>query len=237
MTDLRAVLDELVADAPLNRADWHEVILRSRRAPDRDRSRRRLLIACAVIVLLGATGAAIAASIDLLAQQDQFHEQIPDDPKRQGRSVQVASGDNWALIAWNSDAGICLDFAINENSTFSCGFPVRGAKPVTAKTGSGPTIHAIAGAFSAGNLVGGDGEATIFGVMAHEVARATVELVDGRVVTPQVYDAPSALNSRIRFFIVRLRLDELERGLSRKNPVHAYNAFNGEGRLVERVRD
>lgn len=235
MNELRAVLDELVADAPVEAANWRDVLMRSRSLRITHRGRRRLVLAIAVGMLLALTGTAIAVGIDLLTQQERFHDRVPDDPKRRGPLVEVTSGDNWALIAWKSEVGICLDFAITDNSTFGCGFPVRGAKPATDVTGDGPPTHAVAGSFSGGNLVGGDGNATIFGVAAHEVARVAVELAGGRIVAAPLFDAPSALSSQVRFFIVRLPLAQLER--RPENPVRAYSAYDREGNLIERIED
>lgn len=238
---LYSVLDDLVPRFEDELGDWEAVRRdsRLRQVPLRghNHGRRRLVAAVAVVVLLVLTGAAIAAGIDLLTQQERFHERTPDDPQRQGQIVEVVSGEQWALLAWNSDAGLCLDFAIQENSTFSCGFPVRGANPGSTLPGQGRPTHAVAGAISGGNLVGGDGKATIFGVAALQVARVTVELSDGRILEARLYDAPRRLNSAVRFFVLRLPLGELERGLERNNPVHAYNAYNGEGSLIERLED
>jgi len=235
MKELQIVLDEFGADARVDEANWSDVVARSRRATTGYRSRRTLVLALAAVILISLASVAIAAEFDLLTQQEQFHDRTPDDPARRGQSVQVAASDNWALIAWHSEAGLCLDFAIADNSTFSCGLPVRGAMPAAdANERSG---HAVAGSISGGNLVGGDGRATIFGATAPEVARVVVELANGRLVVPHVYDAPPNLDAEARFFIARLRLDELERGLDRESPVRAYEAYDSDGRLIERVED
>jgi hypothetical protein len=235
MNELTTVLNELVADAPVEKASWPDVLARSRKIR-RPRPRRRLVLALAVItLLLVLAGTAVGVGVSLLTQQDQFHANAPDDPKRLGPLVEITSGDNWALIGWRSEVGICLDFAIPANSPFGCGFPVRGAKPATAASGSGLPTHAVAGFFSGGNLVGGDGKATIFGVAAHEVAAVKIELRDSRVINASTYDAPPALKTEVRFFIARLSLDELER--RRESPVRAYSAYDRNGTLVERIED
>jgi hypothetical protein len=232
MNELRVVLDELAAEAPVEKSDWADVVARSRNVHGRPRIRKRLVLAVATAALLAVTGTAIGVSIDLLTQQEEFHARVPDDPKRVGPAVEVVSGNEWALIAWKSNVGICVDFAIPGNSPFGCGFPVRGAESAN-ETGS-PT-HAVAGFYSGGNLVGGDGKATIFGVAAHDVARVTVELRNGQVIDATVYDAPAELKSRIRFFIVRLPLGQLERRPD--DPVLAYNAYDRQGLLIERALD
>jgi hypothetical protein len=241
MNELITVLDDLVANAPVEKASWPDVVGRSRmvgrsrRIRRPRRARRRLVLALAAITLLALAGTAVGVGISLLTQQERFHASTPDDPRRLGPLVEIASGDNWALIGWRSEVGICLDFAIPGNSPFGCGFPVRGAKAATDATGSGLPTHAVAGFFSGGNLVGGDGKATIFGVVAHEVSAVTVQLHDGRVVDAPVYDAPPALKSEVRFFIVRIKPPELETG--RENPVVAYSAYDPDGILIERVED
>jgi hypothetical protein len=99
------------------------------------------VLALAGITLLALAGVAVSVG-SLLTQQERFHASVPDDPKRRGPLVEITSGDNWALIGWRSDVGICLDFAIPGNSPFGCGFPVRGAKPATDASGSGLPTHA-----------------------------------------------------------------------------------------------
>jgi hypothetical protein len=195
------------------------------------------VLALAAITLLALTGTAVGFGISLLTQQERFHASVPDDPKRLGPLVEITSGDNWALIGWRSEDGICLDFAIPGNSPFGCGFPVRGAKPSTDASGSGLPTHAVAGFFSGSNLVGGDGKATIFGVASHEVAGVKIELRDGRVINAPVYDAPPTLQTQVRFFIVRLPLGELEHLVGGPSPVRAYNAYDQTGTLIERIED
>lgn len=235
MNELTTVLNELVADAPVEKASWPDVLARSRKIGPTRRAPRRLVLAIALVTLLGVVGTAVGVGISLLTQQERFHASVPDDPKRLGPLVEITSGDSWALIGWRSEVGLCLDFAIPGNSPFGCGFPVRGAKAATDASGSGLPTHAVAGFFSGGNLVGGDGKATIFGVVAHDVSTVTVQLRDGRVVEAPLYDAPPALKSEVRFFIVRIKPPELERGP--ENPVLAYSAYDREGMLIERVED
>lgn len=247
MRELDLVLDELVADAPVDRIGWEDVLARSRRGriTSSSRPRKRLAIALATIVVLGVAGTAVAVGVSLLDQQKRFHDSAPDDPERLGPLVEVTAGESWALIAWQSKYGICVDFAIPGNSPFSCGFPVRGAKPSSDTSGAGAPTHAVAGFVSGGGLVGGDGQTTIFGVAANEVARVTVELHDGRVIDAQLHDAPPALDAEVRFFIVRLPLRSPEpvKGLQTElypnvvDPVRAYSAYASDGSLIERVED
>jgi hypothetical protein len=160
------------------------------------RKRQVLVIAVVASLALAGTAASIGTylltrheRVDLLAQQELFHARNPDDPKRLGPFVQITSGDNWALIAWRSRVGICLDFAIPGTSPFDCDFPVRGAKPATSASGSGPPTHSIAGFVCSGNLRGGDGKAAIFGVASREVASVKIALSNGDAVDAPLYRA------------------------------------------------
>lgn len=232
MTDLAAVLDELAAGAPVESANWSDVCARSRRRALPLSSRRRGPAIAVALLALALTGAAIGIGADLLTQQERFHDARRDDPRRRGPLVEITSGHKWALIAWNSDAGICLDFAIPGNSPFSCGFPVRGAKPASDASGAGPPTHAVAGTVSSGGLVGGDGKAAIFGVAASEVAKVDVELRDGRIVEAPLFEAPPQLDADVQFFIVRLTLPP--RRLNDEAPVSAFIAYDGAGNVIER---
>lgn len=251
MSELAAVLDELVADAPVGALTWSDVEARAegRQRRLRRRPRRPIVVAMAGAAALTIAGTAVGVGITLLDQQERFHANAPDHPERIGALVEVASGDDWALIAWQSNFGVCLDFAIPGNSPFACDFPVRGAKPASDSSGSGPPIHAIAGRVSSGGLVGGDGKTTIFGIAAEDVAAVKLELSDGRVIDAPLYDAPPDLDADVRFYIVRLLLPSGQRepaeppraygpggaSLGTAGPVRAYIAYDRNGDLIERV--
>jgi hypothetical protein len=240
MKELAGVLDELVVNAPADRVDWSDVRARSqrgrgwvRRAPG---TRTRLVVSLTgAILLLALGGTAIALEVvDLVDQQERFHANAPDDPRRLGPIVEITSGDDWALIAWKSEAGLCLDFAIPGNSPFACGFPVHGAaRPSTEVSGTDSPIHSVAGFVSGGGLVGGDGKTTIFGVAAPTVASVTIELRDGRVVKAPLYDAPAQFDVNLRFFIIRLSVPP-PKG---ESPVRSFNAHATDGTLIERVEE
>lgn len=231
MTELTDVLDELVRGAPIGRADWHDVVARTREMPGR-RIRRPMQLAAALLMLLALAGTAVGVSVSLLAQQERFHAQFPDTPPRIGPLVQITSGDSWALIAWRSNEGLCLDFAVPDNSPFRCGFPVRGTG--SAGAGQGPPVHAVAGFLSGSNLVGvSDGKASMFGVAAEDVSEVKVELSDGRLVNTQLFEAPPELVDHVKLFIVRLSLGALER--TAEGGVRAYRAYDANGHLMERV--
>ena len=236
MNELRATLDDLARDAPLDRADWADIVRRSHRKRFNARPRKRLLLALAILALLAAAGTAIGVSTSLLSQVERFHAELPDDPNRIGQAAEIAGGEDWALVAWQSDNGICLDIAVPGNQAFDCDFPVRGAKPPDNTLGSGSPEHAVGGFVSFAGLVGAaDSETSIFGVAAPAVASVQIELRDGRVLEPRLYDPPPALNTQLKFFISRLDLPPYQPGTG--SPVRFYTAFDREGLLIERVPD
>lgn len=253
MRELAVVLDELGAGAPVDALSWSDVEARSRGRERRLRHsrRRQIIVAFAVATALAIAGTAVAVGITLLDQQERFHASAPDDPERLGPLVEITSGESWALIAWQSNFGVCLDFAIPGNSPFSCGFPVRGAKRETDSSGAGSPVHAVAGQVSGGGLVGGDGKTTIFGVAAEDVAAVKVELRDGSTIDAPLYDAPPELDARVRFFIVRLRIPSAPRDPARsgrvygpdgqplggESPVRSFVAYDRNGNVNERVEN
>lgn len=253
MRELAVVLDELAAGAPVAALSWSDVEARSegRKRRLRRSRRRQIIVAFAATTALAIAGTAVGVGITLLDQQELYHESTSDQPERLGPLVEVESGENWALIAWQSKDGVCLDFAIPGNSPFACDFPVRGAKSATNSSGSGPPVYAVAGQVSGGGLVGGDGKTTIFGVAAEDVAAVKLELRDGRILGVPLYDAPPELDSEVRFFIVRLLLPPSQRepgdptrvygpggaSLGTDSPVRAYIAYDRSGNMMERVED
>lgn len=244
MSKLIVVLDELVAGAPLEALSWSDVEARSRKRYRRVLS-RRLVAALAITAALAVTGAAVGVGLSLLDQQKIVQDR---GPQRLGPLVEITSSENWSLIAWQSNVGICLDFAIPGNSTFSCAIPVRGANPATDESGSRVPVHAVAGLVS-GNLVGGDGQTTIFGIAARDVATVKIELDDGRTMEPPLYDAPPELDTDVRFFIVRAFMTQQPSEMDTDGPnygpdgdhlavqrtVRAYRAYDPYGNLIESV--
>ena len=145
----------------------------------------------------------MGVGITLLDQQELLHDRRPDHPERLGPLVEITSGESWALIAWQSNFGVCLDFAIPGNSPLRLRLSRPRRESATDSSGSGPPVHAVAGQVSGGGLVGGDGKTTIFGVAAEEVAAVKVELRSGLTVDAALYDAPPDLDAEVRLFIVQ----------------------------------
>lgn len=228
MSALPNVLDELAADAPVERLSWADVLERT----SARRGRRWLAPGAAAAVLLAAAGTAVGVRLDLLTQQEALHETSRDHPDRLGPIVEIVTGDDWSLIAWRSAAGVCVDFAVPGNAAFSCGFPVRGAKPPSDHSGTGAPTHAVAGTISGGGLVGGDGKSTVFGIAARDVAAVRVELRDGRLLDAQLFTAPVELGADVKFFLLRLSLPPQR--LDEPSPVAAFVAYGHSGTVIER---
>lgn len=207
------------------------------------RPTKRFAIVLVTAAVLAGGGTALGVGIDLLTQQKHYHANVPDDPQRIGPLVQVTSGDSWALIAWRSTAGICLDFAVPNNAPYVCGLPVRDAKPTADTSGAGPPIHSVAGFVANGGLVGSDGKTTILGLATSDVASVEVELRNGAVLDASVYNSPADLETPLKVFIVRTALHEAHQSIpsprqglpAAKDPVRAYGAFDDNGNLIERV--
>jgi hypothetical protein len=182
-------------------------------------------------MLLVLAGTAVGLGVSLRGQQVRFD----GDPSPIGPRVTITSGDNWALIAWRSRPGMCLAFAVQENSTLGCGFPVRGTSGSTPGY-AGPPTHAVEGTYSGSTLQGVvDGKATFFGVAASDVSAVKVELSDGQLVGTELFDAPPDLVDHVRFFIARISLGNLERAGLAGSPYTAFRAYDRNGRLIERA--
>jgi hypothetical protein len=101
-----------------------------------------------------------------------------------------------------------------------------------------PPVHTVAGFVSGSNLLGvSDGKTTIFGAAASDVAAVKVELIDGRLVETQIFDAPPELVVDVKLFIVRLSLGALDHTAGRDAwyGARGLRAYDADGRLMERV--
>lgn len=168
--------------------------------------RKGLILAFAIIVLLGVVGTAVGVGISLLSQQEQFDKQrgsIPGEPERIGPFVEITSGPGWSLVGWRSDRGICLDLAVQGNSGGGCGFGVRGEPH--ASNGPQPE-HWIS--VSVSDAPGSS--SVIAGVVAKQVDRVDVVLGDGSIIETQVIEAPAELQADVAFLFVRLPAEKRE---------------------------
>jgi hypothetical protein len=235
LADRRAhLLEEITSGRSLD--GWRRV----RNAFPGDRGNRWLL-AAAILALVGGAGTAVAVGVNLVRQEESFYEKWiardPHSPNLQGSFVEVVGSSDWALIAWRSDQGICLDLATPGHSASSCGFPVVGAPPDRTQPGADEPKHMVA--YLAGRAEPGD-LWDLAGVAAETVARVEIEMADGRTLAAPMYDAPAELGTRLRFFIQRIEVDESSLVPPGEPPhlanvVNAFVAYHADGTLVERL--
>ncbi|HEX5468293.1 MAG TPA: hypothetical protein VFW80_04515 [Gaiellaceae bacterium] len=196
-------------------------------------SRRRVGLAAALLVLVGSVGTAIAVGTDLLTQQKRVHAEDAKSqiaPQPEGDAVQIDAGSDWSLVAWKSDEGICLDYAVPGNYISACGLPVVGSPPNTAAPDAEAPTHVVAGL----QTVPDSGTLVVAGVAASTVSRVEVELDDGRMLEGRLYNAPAALDTSLRFFLLRATIepgatDALE------PRARAFQAYDASGTLLEDV--
>jgi hypothetical protein len=233
--DRRAhLLDEITSGRSLDRS------LRVRYAFPGER-RHRLLLAAAIVALLGVASTAVAVGVNLVRQEESFYEKWfagdPHAPNLQGSFVEVAGDSDWALIAWRSDQGICLDLATPGHSASGCGFPVVGAPPDRTQPEVDEPRHMVA--YLAGRAEPGD-PWDLAGVAAETVARVEIEMADGRTLAAPMYDAPAELGTALRFFVLRIEVDESSMVPAGEPPhlahvVNAFVAYDADNDLVERL--
>jgi hypothetical protein len=206
---------------------------------------RRIALSLALSVLLGGVGTALGVGVNLLASDIAFHnlyDRGPHSPKLIGSFVYITRGSNWALIAWRSNLGICLDYAYEEprndsgiNGWSSCGTPVAGAPAPTDPLLRRQPYTDVVGV----GMGEGRGVVVISAPVAPTVAKVEVELDDGRLLEAKVYASPPKLHTRLRFYLLRVQATSIgaTRILPRPPyvaPVRALLAYDGDGRLLQR---
>jgi hypothetical protein len=192
---------------------------------------RRLALVVVIVLLLSGVGTAIGVSVDLLAQDVAFHKQFDQgqlSPQPTSSFVYITQGSDWALIAWKSTRGICLDYAYNDpnapagfNGFGGCGMPVVGSPPDSTVTQ--PPNTDVVGYLSGSQ--GSTGPWVISGPVSPGVAKVKIELTGGEAIEASIYSAPTALDTQLRFYLLR-----------EKTPieVNALAAYDSDGKLLER---
>lgn len=197
--------------------------------------RRRLALAAALVLALTGVGTAFAVGArlgDLGAFFKFFdkEENDPSIPRLIGDRAVITRGEDWAFVAWRSTRGLCTSLVLGENEGgTSCGIPVVGAPRETRGR-----QHLIVGGTHQGLP---DDDVWLQGVVAANVSRVEVELIDGRRLQAPVYDAPAALGLELKFFLVRTRPPEdwpPKVGIP-ELPFRAFSAYDARGRLLERL--
>jgi hypothetical protein len=201
------------------------------------RSRRRVMIAVALVALLAAVGTAVGVGlgVDFLAEQERVDRQpwTPPRSKPTGNRVEVARGPDWSFMAWKSADGVCVAYAAGAATNWgrSCGGAPEG-DPST----SDYLITTLVTPTNAADAHAVDGRGAIIGAVTSEVARIEVELADGRVLSARTQEAPPALNTDARLFLIRAPLDFVPpaRGEPPRSLVRAYISYGADGKRLER---
>ena len=198
---------------------------------------RRAIAATAVTLVAGAFGAAaIAVAFDPLSWISREHQR--DDtgqftPRLLGNYSFIARGDDWALVAWRSNRGICLDYAFEDrrvaggtNGWSGCGFPVVGAPP--DEVFKQPTNTDVIGFI--GGAPGGGLPWAVAGPVSQEVAKVVVTMQDGSTSAASLFSAPDELGVNLRFYLLR---GTTPSGSGRGAPVESVSAYDASGGLLE----
>jgi hypothetical protein len=96
--------------------------------------------------------------------------------------------------------------------------------------------YLIATLVTPSNAVRGLG--AIVGAVTPQVARIEIELADGRALTARTQQAPPALKTDARLFVIRAPLAFLppqSQGGHPQSPVQAYISYGADGKRLDRV--
>jgi hypothetical protein len=190
-------------------------------------SRRVALILVTAIALATGAGTAMAlGGFDWLAQQDQLEANSlnPFRPRVIGDRYVLASGPDWAVLAWRSDKGICIGLSTPDLGSRGCGFPVQDAGTEPPVSADRTTVAGVAGSATGGYMLAA-------GVAAPSVARVVVELADGRNIPTSLYPAPAGLDANVQFFVGRFRSGSI-RFEAGKAFLKRFVAYDRSGRFV-----
>lgn len=182
--------------------------------------RPRLVVAIAVVALLGAGGTAVGTGFDFLGQLERLDDRpwTPPEFKPSDPRVELARGPDWLFAAWTAPGGLCVAYATAEAPHWAIGC---GSSAARDESSSRYLITTLITAMKAE-----DGRAGIIGFVEPEVARIEIELGDGRVVTARTREAPPGLDTDARLFLIRTPIESAD--------VAAYASYAADGKLLER---
>jgi hypothetical protein len=197
MSDVGQAISRAVAEIPTPTADPEHV----RQTVRRRRARRRIT-AGGLAILVATAGFALAVyalgptSLFRTADPGESPEPSPaakdrgDGVHRVGPEVVVAkgmaSGEPWALIAYESDKGLCVEMQVAGGRGGGCGFDVPRRSDLGLSVGS---QAGISGSF-------------IHGVVSKRVAILTLTLGGGERLRPEIVDGPEGFD--VNFFVLFL---------------------------------
>lgn len=190
MNDVARAIRKALEGIPTPIADSEHV----RKTVRRRRARRRIT-AGGLAVVLASAGLALSvyalgpASLFRTADPGESPEPSPsargegDGVHREGPEVVVArgtaSGEPWALIAYESDNGLCVEIEVEGGRGGGCGFDVPGRSDLGLNVGSQAGIS--------GSIV--------HGVVSQRVAILVVRLKSGERLHPEILDGPDGLDA------------------------------------------
>jgi hypothetical protein len=197
--------------------------------------RRFVVLAALVGALLIGGGTALAVQLDFLDRVLDQQRAIDADPwtppdmRATGPRAVVASGSDWAFMAWAAgDRNVCLAYAAGEATSWgrSC-----GRLPTPADDDPKASDHLVTLFTSAGTAGSAeDGKSATVGAVLPMVNRVELQLTDGRVFTTSTIHAPATLAMDINVFILRAPMDRGQPGPA----IHAIGMYSADGQLLER---
>jgi hypothetical protein len=197
--------------------------------------RRFVILAALVGVLLIGGGTALAVQLDFLERVLDQQKAIDAEPwtppemRATGPRAVVASGSDWAFMAWTAgDRDVCLAYAAGEATSWgrSC-----GRVPTPSDDDVDASDHLVTMFTSAGTAASAeDGKGATIGAVLPMVNRVELQLADGRVFTTSTIHAPATLAIDINFFILRAPMNQGQPGPA----IHAIGMYSVDGQLLER---
>jgi hypothetical protein len=184
-----------------------------------------------VLALAAATTAFVLALVAVSGYLDEANE--PRLIRLTADQVVITRGEDWAFVA-SHPGDVCTSILFAEEGGGGSCVQIVGAsrKPRGRQ-------HTVAGGASYRGL--SEDDLWISGVAADNVRRVEVELTDGRRLQTRLYDAPAALALDVKCFLVRTRFRIRKRWDSGSGfevpelPFLAFNAYDADGRLLERL--
>ena len=155
----------------------------------RARVRRRVTAALATVLIAGvALGgiAGIEGLRSLIRSQTVGPASGADHPDATGPEILVAGGTvyghTWSLVAYPSDAGLCVDLQVLQGSGSGCGWSVPHKDDLGLSEGTQQGLSAT----------------SIHGVLSKRVAAIEARLEGGRVIPVDIVEGPPAFD--VNFF-------------------------------------
>ncbi len=192
--------------------------------------RRRSVLVVAVVAAFVVTTSAVGLSISVIREDEALHRQLSQRPL--GQPVQVASANGWSLVAWRSDAGLCLDLVVPGNGASDCGIPVKGAESAAGSAAASGPQHEVGYVLASGE--NNNRDLAIGGAAALDVRRVVLTLSNGEQIDAQMFDAPDGFAERVRFFFADVAKNPIAPG-TQESPLRSIDAYDAAGHVLEQL--